>query len=381
MTSPSADTNPYHFRTPVRDRRHLVGRQAELQALEGAFSATASGRGIHIFVQAPPARGKTSLLNVGAELASERNLLPVRLDVSTLLFDSDIGFFRALFEAVLVSLCSYCRFEDLPDRYASIAPAAIQADDEAPTIPLPVFSACEADRVSPPLLSADLQKAVDVAKSIDREGVVYFLDDAEYLFEQAEHAVLEAFDVLLAANTAWAVVLAAGPGTAELARQHSFSLMQRFQPVSVGRLDVDDVRSLVGIGDHALGESLARDTAFDMWVVSFFGSPYWLTVAAYLMWDAVEEDAADRGESFKLTPKLIKRLTRLERDRLADPSSLEKALERMDAIDEMRDELVETASLLAPYQSLSLPEYVLAQRSAELAAGQSLSNEDWKSVV
>jgi tetratricopeptide (TPR) repeat protein len=377
--------NPYEFRTPIRERHRLVGRERELAVIRDAFESTLEDRGSHVTIEGPPRRGKTSLLNVAALEAEDLGLLPARLDISTLLFDSDLGFFRALIDAVVVALVSRCEITTPEDRYAACVgdigggEKSRSEDSEAP-VPVirgPLFSCSGMTTLSPPLLRRDFDRAVEHATGLGFRGVAFLLDDAHYLFEQADHAVLELFDGLLRAGGTWSFVLAGNSPMRPLMREHSFNLYQRFMPLRLEPiLDIFEVRHLLlgPIDRSDVAASLDMDTAFDLMLISGIGEPYWMTVGAHGMWDEGE------GEKLELTTSIIRTLTLVQKQAARDPDSHGDSLKRMKAIDEMSDELVQSASRLAPYHAMTVAEYVLSTRLSDLASDKSI-DEDLDSAI
>ncbi len=366
-SGPNTAANPYNFRRPVTERGQLVGRDAELAALREAFKAVLAGTPVdHLLLTGPPRRGVTSLLNVGAQEARDAGLLPVVLDVTPLLFDSDLGFFRGIVDAAAVSLASDTDVSINGDRYRPLSSLTSAPDGDAHLGPS--FYLAGASDVSPPLIRSDITRVAQIANDVGHGGVAFFLDNAQYLFEQAEHAVLEVFDGILGTHGPWVFVLGGSKDTLGLARQHSYSLFQRFRPLEMRPLfGPSAVREILMASQESDGAgSVDMNTAFDLMLICG-GEPYWLKFGANQLW----EEANDGDMA--LSPALIRGIAESRRGAAKDPAPLDESIELMDVIDAMDDVLVEGASRLAPFEAMTLFEYVLAQRASDLADGKSVS--------
>jgi hypothetical protein len=302
------------------------------------------------------------MLNAGARAAREANCLPVRLDVSPILFDSAIGFFRALLDAAVVALASEGEVRDSSDRYVALSSGEDASSSELAGTS---FYLAHTTDLSPALVEADLMRVTLAAKQCGLNGVVYLVDNGNYLFDDAEHAVLEILNGLLALPHPWVFVVGGNDDTPALVREHSYSMCQRFRAVGLpGLFNVADVRDIVAAPSEKDTQSGVDDgTAFDLMLIAR-GEPYWVKFAAHYMWEHSDSD---------LTPELIRTIAEGRRDSARDPEKLEESLGLMDSIDVMEDDLVAEASGLAPFEAMTLSEYVLAQRAKDLADGKDVS--------
>ncbi len=84
MTSPSKRSlppNPFS-RQPIKDRKQLAGRAAELKTIRYYLNLTAAGQSPHLALIGQRGVGKTSLLNGAQSLAIDAKILPLRLDMN-----------------------------------------------------------------------------------------------------------------------------------------------------------------------------------------------------------------------------------------------------------------------------------------------------------
>jgi len=355
--------NPFNFRTPVSSRKELIGRDGQLDLIKGAFGEAAEGRSSHVRIEGPPRRGKTSLLNVAAELAREAKLLPVPVDVSPALFDDDLRFFEAIFDSVVRALSPSCEFQGSVERLVAITSRSGDTSESGrPVVSLPAFATPEMTHLSTPLLATDFERAVVLAKSLGFQGIAFLLDRADHL-DHASHVTLDALDTMLQHGASWTMAIAGEAGLGRLLLEHSYSLHQRFAPVSLPPLSEAEAESLI-VETGGLSRFQVA-TAHDLHQISGPGEPYWLKVGAHALWDRSGE--AD----FALTSSVVKDLIQARCEADPDDEKSREAASKVRAIDECSDVLVTSASRLASYEEMTVTECVLAQRSEEIAMGGS----------
>ncbi len=356
--------SPFDFRSPVREKSHLAGRSRELKSLEQTFKATIASQGTHVLVEGGERMGKTSMLNGAEELALEHQLLPVRLDLSPALFDSDSGLFTALIDALVLALSNSYEINSPSGRYCAGHATFGREEQKPPSLDEPIFSSTEHGPVNPPRLRADIEKAVSLALEVGHQGFALLVDDAHFLLEDGDFATIDLFDSLLRRNSRWVAILAGLSGTGEMMTEHSVSFRRRFRTLQLASLPIPDgVHELIA---SAVGGSVPETeltTVFDIWLLSRLGDPYWLNVALHVVWDL------NRGKGFKLSTHAIKSIVRQQATESSDDETVDGSLAQIAEIDEMRDDLVISASRLAPYEAMTVPEYVLALRSDELKDG------------
>lgn len=99
--------NPYDFANPVSSKDLFVGRADELRDIKYYLDhAKKSDRSINLALLGDRAAGKTSLLNIVELEASDRGLIPVRVDLNESDVDSHFAFWFKLFDAIFNRLVS-----------------------------------------------------------------------------------------------------------------------------------------------------------------------------------------------------------------------------------------------------------------------------------
>ena len=336
--------------------------------MDSTLELAVEGLGVHLLIDGPPRRGKTSVLNVAERRALALGVLPVRVDLVPLLFDADTYLFSSLFEAVLIALQPFCRFEPTSSVLARRSKHSDESD--APTIDLPAFETMERRNISPPLLFNDLDHAVSLSREAGFKGIAFFIDNGHHL-EHASHATLETLNLLLQADGSWTLLLGGDSGVYDTLADHSHVLASRFERITLQKLQFAQraVRTL--IANSGREEALSKvkiTTLFDLWQIARKGEPYWLKFAASMIWDRPNGD-------FVLEPETIRKVVQAQIDEGVEIEKLDEALAQIDRCEQMPDELVVSAGRLAPYEAMTVSEYVLARRAEQLAKGELVESD------
>ena len=96
-------SDPYDFIAPVKDPKHFAGRKEELKEIEYYLDETRSPKPLFFNLALIGGRGsgKTSLLNMIGHIASEKGLLAVKLSLNNEVVESDVRFFKDVFDTIL----------------------------------------------------------------------------------------------------------------------------------------------------------------------------------------------------------------------------------------------------------------------------------------
>ena len=96
-------SNPYDFIAPVKDPKHFAGRNEELKEIEYYIDEARGPKPIFFNLALIGGRGsgKTSLLNMIGHIASEKGLLAVKLSLNNEVVESDVRFFKDVFDTIL----------------------------------------------------------------------------------------------------------------------------------------------------------------------------------------------------------------------------------------------------------------------------------------
>jgi hypothetical protein len=101
--------NPFDFSNPVRSRQLLAGRDSEGKATYYIAQARA-GESYSLALIGERATGKTSFLNALGEYAAETGLLSAHVRLDNSVVESELSFFREIFEALMQQAASHGLF-------------------------------------------------------------------------------------------------------------------------------------------------------------------------------------------------------------------------------------------------------------------------------
>jgi hypothetical protein len=127
--------NPYDYSNPVTKPTAFAGRSADLARVKYYLDEAKTGRPKHIAFTGERAAGKTSMLNMVAAEAVEREFVVVKFD----LFSSDsepIRFFARLYDAILLAVVKQGMFGGLDGETWRKYRALVDSGQEASNLPL-----------------------------------------------------------------------------------------------------------------------------------------------------------------------------------------------------------------------------------------------------
>lgn len=189
MDSENHSGNPYDFRSPVRHSALLAGRGDELAEIDEFLREAASGRPVYFSLFGGEGSGKSSLLNGVAELACDRGFLAVKLALRSATVDTELDFYKALYDAALQALLEGGQLSaDDPVTRAWLLQTCtgdLPSDREREPLELGLLVAAKVkgrmvSSVPTPLLKRDLQRLLSMGDE-RLLGLVLCLDGAELL--------------------------------------------------------------------------------------------------------------------------------------------------------------------------------------------------------
>jgi len=286
----------------------MAGRSEELEEIDTFLREAVAGRQRgYLSIFGPAGGGKSTLLNGTIELAAERKLLPVKLNLTSTFVETELTFYGGLFEAVLEALIQ----SDLLDPNSELMRTWLRQSRigetdipfEADPFEIGLLLAATANgrmigRIPVPALQRDMRRLLKLAADGGRQGLVLCLDSAEYIDENRDIAsgLVELVGVEQALNL---VTAASATSTLQAAAPRAWATVEAGPFRGPGPV-------LEAIGKplreaNAASLRVSAETARDIFQLTG-GQPYEVNLVCHFVWEAV---AQGEQEDFELSPTVI----------------------------------------------------------------------------
>jgi hypothetical protein len=382
--------NPYDFRSPVRHRALLAGRSEELASIDEFLREASSGRPVHFSLFGGQGSGKSSLLNGVVELARDRDFLAVKLALREAIVETELDFYKALYDAALQVLLDDGQLGDgdslmrawvLQTCTGDLPPGVEKEPLELGLLVAARVNGRMVTGVPTPLIKRDLQRFLSMSGRRSR-GLVLCLDGAELLDDNRD---LGPSLLQLADSTPLLTIVTAAEGAGSLQK----AAPRAWAQVEVGPFrDPGDVFDAItkpvdNVDDTLSATPPTLATAMDIRQLTG-GVPYEVNLVCHFIWDAIQQGEL---ESFELSPTVIERVTaELEEKGRHQASGEIATFSTLSASDYQL--LVE----FAPYEALTMRQLALVRlmlddyeqadlQAAGNAVGRALKRLEDKGVV
>jgi hypothetical protein len=344
--------NPFDPTTPCRALRELAGRERETAWFQGALQALKAASPEHALVLGPPQRGKTSLLNAFAELASG-DFLVVRVAVNDTVLHEPQRFFLTLLHGAVAAL---------ETRMSRQRPRALTATSR-PHEPKR-FHLQEVDYLDPALLDRDFRSVAQQAARLDLKGVVALCDQADLIRE--DDALLQALSGAIESLDSWMFVLAGLPRLGDEIRQTYRPLSDRLNYVRLPRLTgLSDVREAISsrIPETTRSTYQSRLSGEAIRDISFAtrGEPYRLTLLAGIMWDIASAPGKSEFELSYVALRIFTDVLISQHHPDELPEALLEVKTMMEPLESLPDADLKTLGPLVALQGMTSRECALAR--------------------
>lgn len=349
--------NPYDFRSAVRHRALLAGRNDELAKIDGFLREAASGRPAHISLFGGEGIGKSSLLNAAADLASARGFLAVRLALTESIVQTELDFYKAVYESALQALLDEGRLaEDDPTMRAWVVQTCtgdLPQGTEREPLELALLIAARIRGLMPSavptaLVKRDLGRMLSLGKE-KLHGLVLCLDSAELLSDNRD---LGPSLLQLADATALLTIVTAA--------EHGGSL-QSTAPRAWAQIEIGpfatfgDVLDAIARPLHHAHDVLGTDPLFAAAVVDIAmlttRTPYEINLVCHFIWDAIQQG---EQENFELSPTVIQQVASELEQKGRHQASLE-----IQTFSRLPPNIYELLVDFAPYEALTVRQLAL----------------------
>lgn len=363
MTIEQANQNPFDFRTPIRARDLLVGRDQEQATLREHLESTAQGKPVHVALIGERASGKTSLLNIGAELAMEAGLVPVRLDCDAAVVSSPFTFFKAFFEATVDALVKSGALAANDPRYEAwlrqvhLGDTSIDVADQLLVFGMLAASSLHGAThtdITPALLKSDADRLVNIAREAGKLGLVLLIDEGDLIGQQAP--LIQKLRNLFQASTRWMFVAAGTKRMFETLSDVFSPIPRQFVRIGVGPF------TNYGQTAACIYEPLRKTGQLDKLrpnVQSIreielitSGRPYEINLVCHFIWQALE---SGEQSHFALATGILDNVLR----ELADLGR-ETSIAEINAIRRLSEHEMHEASMVVPFVGYTEHEVALA---------------------
>lgn len=304
--------NPYDFRSAVRHRASLAGRDDELTKIDEFLREAASGRPAHISLFGEEGIGKSSLLNAVVDLARARGFLAVKLALTEPIVQTELDFYKALYESALQALVDEKRLaEDDPTLRAWIVqtctgdlPHSIEREPfELALLIAARIKGRMPSAVPTALVKRDLERMLSLGTE-KLHGLVLCLDSAELLSDNRDlgPSLLQLAD----ATALLTIVTAAeGAGSLQAAAPRAWAQIE-VGPFATNGKVLDAVTKPLQLVDDFLGTDHPSLAAVVDIATLTAGSPYEINLVCHFIWDAIQQG---EQENFELSPAVIQQVT------------------------------------------------------------------------
>lgn len=183
--------NPFDFSNPVRSRQLLAGRDSEMGEATYYIDQARAGDSYSLALIGERATGKTSLLNALEEYAAETGVLSAHVRLDNSIVESELSFFREIFEALMEQAASRGLFGGLAGAsYDTFLRQVtfLDLDTERATEPLAfgrIYATAKATgrpiTLTRRALGNDFQVIVEAAQAASIPAVLVLVDEADLL--------------------------------------------------------------------------------------------------------------------------------------------------------------------------------------------------------
>jgi|GEM_PF-1386092 len=357
--SEAAANNPYDFRSPVPRRDLLAGREPEIEQIDEFLREAAAGKSSYFSLFGGAGMGKSSLLNASAEIACERKLLPVLVELREATVESTLAFYAAIFDAAIAALIENGALADDDPllgawRRHTLAGEIGDPADVAPRLEIGFLVAAKmsgkmVDEVPLAVLQRDIATVIEHCERFGLRGVVLCLDSAERIDDNHD---LAPSLMQLAQSTPGLSLLTAAEKGGELQKAAPRAWSQvEVGPFSSPALIFDAImRPLVYVEELELAPGPA--TAQDILMLTE-GRPYEVNLVNHFIWEAITQ--GEQSE-FVLSKAVIERVLHEleERGRLEESEAI-ASIRKLGAAD------LEAVSRLAPFEGLTIRQLALGR--------------------
>jgi hypothetical protein len=307
--------NPYDFRSPVSRSALLAGRDDEMEAIDDLLRDSSADSPTHLSLFGGQGSGKSSLLNGAVDLACARGMMVVKLALTSTIVETEIDFYRALYDAALQTLIDTGRLTTEDElmgtwalrTYTGVAPAS-QQEITPGELQFGLLIAAKlngrmVESVPTPMLRRDIELLLSVGCGPMRR-LVLCLDSAELLDDNHD---LGPSLTHLADSCSFLTIITA----AETA-----GTLQAAAPRAWAQIEVGPYRGVGAVIDAITKPATNADgipeitpptpeTARD--IADLTGRvPYEVNLVSHFIWDAIQQGEQD---SFELSPSVIQRVT------------------------------------------------------------------------
>jgi hypothetical protein len=352
--------NPYDFRSPVKRSTLLAGRDDEMEAIDDLLRDSSADSPTHLSLFGGEGSGKSSLLNGAVDLACGRGMMVVKLALTSTIVETEIDFYRALYDAALQTLIDTDRLTANDElmgtwalrTYTGVAPPSpqeiIQGELQFGLLIAAKLNGRMVESVPTPMLRRDIERLLSIGCGPMRR-LVLCLDSAELLNENKD---LGPSLTHLADSCSFLTIITA----AETA-----GTLQAAAPRAWAQIEVGPYRGISAVIDAITKPATNADgipeinpptpeTARD--IADLTGRvPYEVNLVSHFIWDAIQQGEQD---SFELSPSVIQRVTvELEekgRHQASPEIATYSSLSQADYV---------MLGRYAPYEALSLRELAL----------------------
>jgi tetratricopeptide (TPR) repeat protein len=357
--SEAAANNPYDFRSPVRRRELLAGREGEIEQIDEFLREAASGKSSHFSLFGTSGMGKSSLLNAVAEVAKGRNLLPVLVELREATVESTVAFYAAIFDAVLGALIDADALEAGDPMMQTWSRHTLAGDtaaglDGIPHLETGILVAAKmsgkvVDEVPAAVLKRDLATLLSIGSEHGIRGIVLEFDSAEQIDKNRDLAP-SIMELVLMAQGLTLVTAAESAGELQKVAPRAWSQIE-VGPFSRPAMIFDAImRPLVDAEELDLAPSFS--TAKDIQMLTE-GRPYEVNLVSHFIWEAITQ--GEQSE-FVLSKAVIERvLHELEERGRHEASTAIADIRNLSSTD------LEAVALLAPFEGLTIRQLALGR--------------------
>lgn len=360
-TSPS---NPFDFRTPVRDRRLLAGREQEIEEVDEFLRAAAIGKPSHFSLFGPSGMGKSSLLNTVIQVAEERNLLPIKIELREAIVESPITFYVTIFDAALNALLDIGAIDTSTPLWTAWTEHTLlgNSDFDAldPYLQVGLMMAARmagrvVDDVPSSVLRRDLATIANLAAPKGIRGLVLCMDSAERLDDNRDLAP-SLMELAQSGSSLTIVTAAEQSGQLQSVAPRVWAQIE-VGPFSGSGAVVDAItRPLAEGQDLELELAPTLRTAYDIHLLTE-GRPYEVNLVNYFIWEAINQG---EQSDFVLSEAVLERVMHeLEQRGRHEASSAVTSIRNLTS-----DDLV-SLSKLAPFEGLTVRQLALGRLMLE----------------